>query len=302
MQKQQTLKDKFSFSGKGLHTGLMLTVTFNPAPVGYGFKIQRKDLEGEPIIDLIAEHVIDTSRGTVVGVGEARCSTIEHAMAALGALGIDNCHIEVDGPEFPILDGSAKFYVQEIHRVGIVEQDAERDVYVIKERIEYEDPTTGSKIVALPSETFSIESTISFDSQILNSQTAVLNSVSDFEDEIASARTFVFVREVEPLLSAGLIKGGDLDNAVVIYEKQVTQDRLDALADMLGVDHHDASVLGYIQKRPLTWQNEPARHKLLDIIGDLMLLGRRIRGRIIAFRPGHGVNNKFARLVRQKMD
>lgn len=301
MQKQQTLKDSFSLKGKGLHTGLTLTVTFNPAPADYGLKIQRIDLEDKPIINAFAENVIDTSRGTIVGVGQARCSTIEHAMSALSVLGIDNCHIEVDGPEFPILDGSAIFYVNEIKRVGIQEQNKAREVYVITERMEYEDPVTGSKIVALPSDTFNVESTISFDSKIITSQTAVLNDVVDFVDEIASARTFVFVREIEPLLKAGLIKGGDLDNALVIYEKQVTQERLNELADMLGVDYHDASVLGYIQKRPLKWDNEPARHKLLDIIGDLALVGCRIQGRIEAFRPGHGVNNKFARMLRDKV-
>ena len=219
MSKQKTLAGSFSLFGKGLHTGLSLTVTFNPAPENHGYKVQRIDLEGQPIIEAIAENVVDTSRGTVVARGEARCSTIEHGMAALYALGIDNCLIQVNGPEFPILDGSSKHYVENIRRVGIVEQNAPKDFYVIKKKIEFSDEATGSSIIILPDEQFSITAMISFDSQFLNSQFATLDDMADFSEEIASARTFVFVREIEPLLKAGLIKGGDLDNAIVIYER-----------------------------------------------------------------------------------
>lgn len=301
MFKQKTLAGSFSLFGKGLHTGLNLTVTFNPAPENSGYKIQRIDLEGEPIIQAIAENVVDTSRGTVVANGEAQCSTIEHAMAALYALGIDNCLIQVNGPEFPILDGSSIMYVENIRRVGVVEQNAPKDFYVIKKKIEVRDDETGSSIIILPDEQFSITTMISFDSQFINSQFATLDNMDDFTEHIAPARTFVFVREIEPLLKAGLIKGGDLDNAIVIYEKEISQEALDRLADHLHVEHRDATALGYIQDRPLVWQNEPARHKLLDIIGDMALIGRPIKGRIIATRPGHTINNKFARQMRREI-
>ena len=301
MFKQKTLAGSFSLFGKGLHTGLNLTVTFNPAPENSGYKIQRIDLEGEPIIQAIAENVVDTSRGTVVANGEARCSNIEHAMAALYALGIDNCLIQVNGPEFPILDGSSIMYVENIRRVGVVEQNAPKDFYVIKKKIEFRDDETGSSIIILPDEQFSITTMISFDSQFINSQFATLDNMDDFTEHIAPARTFVFVREIEPLLKAGLIKGGDLDNAIVIYEKEISQEALDRLADHLHVEHRDATALGYIQDRPLVWQNEPARHKLLDIIGDMALIGRPIKGRIIATRPGHTINNKFARQMRREI-
>lgn len=301
MLKQKTLAGSFSLFGKGLHTGLNLTVTFNPAPENSGYKIQRIDLEGEPIIQAIAENVVDTSRGTVVANGEARCSTIEHAMAALYALGIDNCLIQVNGPEFPILDGSSIMYVENIRRVGVVEQNAPKDFYVIKKKIEFRDDETGSSIIILPDEQFSITTMISFDSQFINSQFATFDNMDDFTEHIAPARTFVFVREIEPLLKAGLIKGGDLDNAIVIYEKEISQEALDRLADHLHVEHRDATALGYIQDRPLVWQNEPARHKLLDIIGDMALIGRPIKGRIIATRPGHTINNKFARQMRREI-
>ena len=301
MFKQQTLKGSFSLYGKGLHTGLNLTVTFNPAPENHGYKIQRIDLEGQPIIEAIAENVVDTSRGTVVAKDDARVSTIEHGMAALYAMGIDNCLIQVNGPEFPILDGSAKFYVDNINRVGIEVQNADKDFYVIKKKIEFKDEETGSSIIILPDEQFSITAMISFESQFINSQFATLDNMADFATEIAPARTFVFVREIEPLLKAGLIKGGDLDNAIVIYEKEISQESLDKLADYMKVEHKDATKLGYINDRPLVWRNEPARHKLLDIIGDMALIGRPIKGRIIATRPGHTINNKFARQMRREI-
>ncbi len=301
MLKQTTLRGSFSLFGKGLHTGLQLTVTFNPAPENFGYKIKRIDLDGEPVIEAIAENVVETSRGTVVAKGEARCSTIEHGMAALYAMGIDNCLITVNGPEFPILDGSARQYVENISRVGIEEQNAPKDFYVIKKKIEVRDETSDSSIIILPDDQFSITAMISFDSQFLSSQFATLDDMADFETEIASARTFVFVREIEPLLKAGLIKGGDLDNAIVIYERQIPQESLDKLADYMNVEHKDATKLGYINDKPLVWYNEPARHKLLDIIGDMALIGRPIKGRIIATRPGHTINNKFARQIRREI-
>ena len=301
MLKQNTLKGSFSLYGKGLHTGLSLTVTFNPAPENTGYKIQRIDLEGQPIIDAIAENVVDTQRGTVLAKGEARVSTVEHAMAALYIKGIDNCLIQVNGPEFPILDGSAEQYIEAINRIGIQEQTAVKDVYYIRKKVEFKDEETGACITLLPDENFSITTMISYDSQVLASQFATLDDPKNFDKEIAAARTFVFVREIEPLLAAGLIKGGDLDNAIVIYEREVSQDALDKLADMIGTEHCDAKKLGYLNRKPLVWENEPARHKLLDIIGDMALIGKPICGRIIATRPGHTINNKFARQMRREI-
>ena len=299
--KQTTLKGSFSLCGKGLHTGLSLTVTFNPAPENTGYKIQRIDLEGEPVIDAIAEKVIDTQRGTVLASGDIRVSTIEHGLAALFAMGIDNCLIQVNGPEFPILDGSAAMYVNKIQTVGIEEQNAPKDYYIIRKKIEVKDEATGSCITILPDNEFSITAMCSFESKFINSQFATLDKMEDFPTEIAQARTFVFVRDIEPLLQANLIKGGDLDNAIVIYERQTSQERLDTLADMLHVPHMDANDLGYIQHKPLVWENECTRHKLLDIIGDMALIGKPIKGRIVATRPGHTINNKFARLMRKEI-
>lgn len=301
MLKQKTLKGSFSLCGKGLHTGLNLTVTFNPAPDNHGYKIQRIDVEGQPIIDAVAENVTETTRGTVLSKNGVKVSTVEHGLAALYAAGIDNCLIQVNGPEFPILDGSAKTYVENIERVGIEEQNAVKDYYIIKSKIEYKDEATGSSIIVLPDENFSVNVLISYDSQILSNQFATLDNMSDFPKEIASSRTFVFVREIQPLLAAGLIKGGDLDNAIVIYERQMPQEQFDKLADIMKVEHHDATKVGYLNNKPLVWPNEPARHKLLDIIGDLALIGKPIKGRIIATRPGHTVNNKFARLLRKEI-
>mgnify|MGYP005925065533 FL=1 len=296
--KQKTLKGSFSLFGKGLHTGLSLTVTFNPAPDNFGYKIQRIDLDGQPIIDAIAENVIDTQRGTVIAKGEARVSTIEHGMAALYAMGIDNCLIQINGPEFPILDGSATMYVEKIKEIGIVDQVTPKDYYIIRKKMEYRD-ANGSVITILPDEQFSITAMCSFESKFISSQFATLDNIDKFANDIAPARTFVFVRDIMPLLQANLIKGGDLDNAIVIYEKQVDQPTLDQLADLLKVPHMDANSVGYIQNKPLIWDNECTRHKLLDIIGDMALIGKPLKGRIVATRPGHTVNNKFARMIRK---
>ena len=301
MLKQNTLNAGFALCGKGLHTGLKLTVKFLPAPIGYGYKIQRVDMPGQPVMDAVAENVVDTQRGTVLGKGEMRCSTVEHALAAFYALGIDNVLMQVDGPEFPILDGSSAPFVREIQRVGICEQDAQKDYYYITKKMEFRDDKTGACITLLPDEDFSITSMIAFDGKVLSSQFATLDSMDKFVTEVAAARTFVFVREIEQLLLAGLIKGGDLDNAIVIYERPTTQENLDKLCELTGAERHDASDLGYIQHKPLVWDNEPARHKLLDIIGDMALIGKPIKGRIIATRPGHTINNKFARMIRKEI-
>ena len=299
--KQKTLKGSFSLCGKGLHTGLSLTVTFNPAKENTGYKIQRIDLEGFPIIDAVAENVVDTQRGTVLGKNDIRVSTVEHGLAALYASGIDNCLIQVNGPEFPILDGSASMYIAKINEVGVEELNAPKDWYVIRKKIEVKDEESGSSIIILPDDEFSLTAMCSFNSKFINSQFATLDKVEDFAEEIAPARTFVFVRDIEPLLKSNLIKGGDLDNAIVMYEKQISQEQLDQLADMLHVEHRDATELGYIQHKPLVWENECTRHKLLDVIGDMALIGKPIKGRIIATRPGHTINNKFARQMRREI-
>jgi UDP-3-O-[3-hydroxymyristoyl] N-acetylglucosamine deacetylase/3-hydroxyacyl-[acyl-carrier-protein] dehydratase len=301
MMKQKTLKGSFSLCGKGLHTGLSLTVTFNPAPENHGYKIQRIDIDGMPVIDAVAENVVDTQRGTVLGQGDVRVSTVEHGLSALYALGVDNCLIQVNGPEFPILDGSAIQYVEKIKEIGTEEQNAPKDWYAIRKKIEVRDDETGSCITILPDNEFSLTTMCSFESKFINSQFATIDDVTKYAEEIAPARTFVFVRDIEPLLQANLIKGGDLDNAIVIYERQTTQERLDMLADMLHVEHRDATELGYIQHKPLVWENECTRHKLLDVIGDMALIGKPIKGRIIATRPGHTINNKFARQIRAEI-
>lgn len=301
MDKQNTLSGSFSLFGKGLHTGLNLTVTFNPAPENTGYRIQRIDLEGQPVIEAVAEKVVDTQRGTVLALGDVRVSTVEHGLAALYAMGVDNCLIQVNGPEFPILDGSSAMYVEKINQVGLTEQNAPKDYYIIRRKIEVCDEQTGSTITILPDEDFSITAMCSFESKFINSQFATLEHIGNFSEEIAPARTFVFVRDIEPLLNANLIKGGDFDSAIVIYEMPTTQERLDMLADKLGVPHRDADTLGYIQPKPLVWENECTRHKVLDIIGDMALIGKPIKGRIIATRPGHAINNKFARLMRKEI-
>lgn len=301
MMKQKTLKGSFSLCGKGLHTGLSLTVTFNPAPENHGYKIQRIDLDAMPIIDGVAENVVDTQRGTVLGKGDVKISTVEHALSALYALGVDNCLIQVNGSEFPILDGSAIKYVEKIKEVGMEEQNAPKDWYVIRKKIEVKDEATDSCITILPDEDMSLTTMCSFDSKFINSQFATLDDVSKYETDIAPARTFVFVRDIEPLLQANLIKGGDLDNAIVMYEHQIPQEQLDKLADMLHVEHRNATELGYIQHKPIVWENECTRHKLLDLIGDMALIGKPIKGRIVATRPGHTINNKFARQMRSEI-
>lgn len=299
--KQITLNGEFTVEGKGLHTGGHITATFCPAPDNHGYKIQRIDLEGQPVIDALAENVLSTKRGTVIGRGEATVSTIEHALAALYALGVDNCLIKIDGPEMPILDGSAKPFFEAINAVGTKEQDADKDFYYIKHKIELTNPETGSKIMILPDDEFSLDVKVNFESSVLANQYATLDHMCDFGKEVSWARTFVFVREIEPLIEAGLIKGGDLDNAIVIYENAKTQEELDALADKMGVPHRDANHFGILSTVPLHATNEPARHKLMDLIGDIALIGRPLKGRIIATKPGHTINTQMAKNIRNEI-
>lgn len=299
--KQRTLKESFKVHGKGLHTGLMIDAEFCPAPDNHGYKFQRLDLEGEPVIDALAENVTATTRGTVISKGDIKIGTIEHALAALYAFGIDNCLIKLNAPEIPILDGSAKEYCEKIIASGLDEQSADKDFYVVKQKIEVRDDTTGSSIVVLPDDEFSIDTMVAFDSPVLSNQFASLDHLDDFSREIGASRTFVFVREVEPLVKGNLIKGGDLDNAIVIYDSPMEQTELDRLADLMGVPHKNVTEFGYINDFPLFAENEPARHKLLDVLGDIALIGRPLKGKVIATRPGHSINTTFAKKIRKEI-
>jgi UDP-3-O-[3-hydroxymyristoyl] N-acetylglucosamine deacetylase/3-hydroxyacyl-[acyl-carrier-protein] dehydratase len=300
MSKQNTIKQAFTLSGKGLHSGLEITLTFVPAPENHGIKIKRIDLPEKPEMDAVAEYVAETTRGTVLKKGDVQVSTIEHVLSALYALGIDNCLLEVNAPEFPILDGSAKYFVEGIQNAGIEEQKAEKDYYVVRKKIEFSVPETGAKITILPDDTFSVDVHIGFKSTVLSNQFASLSSLNNYVKEISSARTFVFVHEIEPLVKMNLIKGGDLKNAIVIYDKQVSQTDFDNLADLMGQPHHDASKLGYLNGG-IKFANEPASHKLLDIIGDLALIGKPLKGKVIATYPGHKINTDIAKIIRKEI-
>jgi UDP-3-O-[3-hydroxymyristoyl] N-acetylglucosamine deacetylase/3-hydroxyacyl-[acyl-carrier-protein] dehydratase len=299
--KQQTLNGEFTLKGKGLHTGLEIEATFLPAPENHGYKFQRIDLPDQPVVDALAEYVVETERGTVLAKGDVRVSTVEHALAALYAAGVDNCLIKVNAPELPILDGSAIAFSEAIDSVGLVEQSTDKNFYVVKRKIEVRDEKTGAHLTVLPDSDFSIDVMVSYDSPVLTNQYARLENVASFRSDIAASRTFVFVREVEPLLHANLIKGGDLDNAIVIYDKKLPQEKLDHIADLMGAPHKDAGELGYLNNRPLEFENEPARHKLLDVMGDVALIGRPLKGRIIACRPGHKINTTFAKQIRKEI-
>ena len=300
MSKQSTIKQAFTLSGKGLHTGLEINLTFNPASENHGIKIKRIDLEGQPEMDAVAEYVTETTRGTVLQKGEMQISTIEHVMSSLYALGVDNCLLEVDAPEFPILDGSAKFIVEAILKAGIEEQTADKDYYIVRKKIEYSIPETGAKITILPDDTFSVDVHIGFNSSVLANQFASLSSLENYVEQVSSARTFVFVHELEPLIKMNLIKGGDLKNAIVIYDRKLPQTDFDQLADLLHQPHLDAEKLGYLNGG-IHFSNEPATHKLLDIIGDLALIGKPLKGKVIATYPGHKINTDVAKLIRKEL-
>jgi len=300
MSKQNTIKQAFTLSGKGLHSGLEIILTFVPAPENHGIKIKRIDLPEQPEMDAVAEYVAETTRGTVLKKGDVQVSTIEHVLSALYALGIDNCMLEVNAPEFPILDGSAKYFVEGIQQVGIEEQTAEKDYYIVRKKIEYSVPETGAKITILPDDTFSVDVHIGFNSKVLSNQFASLSTLDDYTKEVSSSRTFVFVHEIEPLVKMNLIKGGDLKNAIVIYDRQVSQTDFDNLADLMGQPHQDANKLGYLNGG-IKFDNEPASHKLLDIIGDLALIGKPLKGKVIATYPGHKINTDVAKIIRKEI-
>jgi UDP-3-O-[3-hydroxymyristoyl] N-acetylglucosamine deacetylase/3-hydroxyacyl-[acyl-carrier-protein] dehydratase len=297
--KQKTLATPFSIEGKGLHTGVKVTMKFLPAPENHGFKFKRVDLEDQPIIEADADLVIDTSRGTMLEKNGARIGTIEHTLAALIGMDLDNVLIEVNNEEAPIIDGSSRYFVEAIEKAGVAEQNADREYLEIKEKVEITDEKSGAEIVALPDDDYRLNVMISFNSWVLNNQFAALNSIRDFKNEIANCRTFVFLRELEPLLKLNLIKGGDLDNAIVIIDREVQQDELDRLADLFKHEHVAVKPQGILNNIDLHFDNECARHKLLDVIGDLALCGKHIKGRIIASKPGHGPNTKFAKALKK---
>lgn len=301
-EKQRTIGKAVSLSGPGLHTGINVTLTLNPAEDDFGFRFRRIDLEGTPVVRALIDHVVYTQRGTVLQEGEAKISTIEHCLAALRGLGVDNCLIDVDGPEAPILDGSAKLFVEAILNAGLVEQNTEREYFEVREKMMVEDPETGGYIIALPDNQFSAQVMISFDmSLLLANQYATLNSMDDFVNEISPCRTFVFLHELEPLLKNNLIKGGDLDNAIIIIDKPVTQEELDHLSSLFNKPKIEVKPTGILNNLDLHFTNEPARHKLLDVIGDMVLCGSAVKGRIIANKPGHKINAEFTRLLRKEI-
>jgi len=300
-EKQKTLAREISLTGKGLHTGIDVTITFKPAPANHGYKFCRVDLPGKPVIDALAEHVTETSRGTTLVQNNASVQTIEHVLAALHGLRVDNAIIEMNGPEAPIMGGSSQKFSEAIKEAGMVDLKEERNYFVVKQKITYSDEEHGVDLIVYPDDHLSINVLIDYNSKILGNQYAILDTIDDFEEEISTSRTFVFFHELEPLHEAGLIKGGDLDNAVVILEKEVEQEEIDRIAKLFnrpGINKHTAGVLNNTELR---FPNEPARHKLLDIMGDIALVGLPIKGKIVATRPGHFANTRLARIIRQEM-
>lgn len=298
--KQRTIKSEISISGIGLHTGRSVNMVIKPAPEYHWYKFQRVDLEGNPIIDVDADNVTDTSRGTTISQNGASVSTIEHLMAALVGLQIDNVLIELDAPEVPILDGSARIFVDKLIETGYVEQDADRDYYEIKENVTYIEKDRKVEIMAMPLDGYRLTCMIDFNSPVLGSQHASISNITEFKNEISGSRTFCFLHELEALLSNNLIKGGDLSNAIVVVDKEVSDVELEKLSTLFNksVDVASEGILNNIQLR---YRNEPARHKLLDMIGDLALVGRPIKGHIMAARPGHAANVAFAKKIKAQI-
>ncbi|MEM9917275.1 MAG: bifunctional UDP-3-O-[3-hydroxymyristoyl] N-acetylglucosamine deacetylase/3-hydroxyacyl-ACP dehydratase [Bacteroidota bacterium] len=298
--KQHTIKEPLTIKGVGLHTGKEVTMTFKPAPVNHGFKFQRIDLETAPIISADVSRVISTQRGTTIRSGEAQVSTIEHTLSALMGLSVDNVLIEINGPETPIMDGSALEFVQGLESVGVEAQDAERDYLEIIEPISYRDEKTGAELLALPSEEFQVTTLIDFNSPVLGHQYASLEDMRQYASQIAPCRTFVFLHELEQLLNDNLIKGGDLSNAIVIVDRLMNQEELDQLAKRLNRPSVKIDKEGILNTLDLRFENEVARHKLLDIVGDLALVGKPIKGKIVATKPGHTANVEFAKILKKQ--
>lgn len=303
---QHTLKGSAVVKGVGLHTGEPVTLTMRPAPVGHGYKFQRTDLEGEPIIDADADLVVSTARGTTLGKGDVVVNTTEHVLSALYCLGVDNCLLQLSGPELPIMDGSAMPFVEAIEKAGLEEQSAPRNWWVLSEPIWFETQEHGTEMLGVPTPggEFRITVMVDYNSPVLGTQHASMYRAEEFKTEIAPCRTFVFLRELEQLAKAGLIKGGDLDNAIVLEDREgTTKEQLKELAKSLGREYRDVEIRrnGVVNTTDLKFFNEPARHKLLDIIGDLALVGRPIKGHILAARPGHFGNTSFAKRIKEKM-
>ena len=298
-EKQRTIAKPVSLSGIGLHTGLNVTITFNPAPENHGYVFQRVDMENQPTVKAIVENVVDTSRSTVISENGARVGTIEHVLSAAYGLGVDNLLIQIDSPETPILNGSAKPYVDAILSAGIVEQEANKDFFIVTNNISYSDDENGIQLMTFPDDNFSLNVMIDYNSSVLGNQYATLNSLNDYKTEIAPCKTFVFLRELEFLLKNNLIKGGSLDNAIVIIEKETSQEELDRLADIFNKPRVPVKARGILNESDLIFPNEPARHKLLDLLGDLALVGYPIKGKILATRPGHASNVEFAKNIKR---
>jgi len=301
MGKQKTIKDSFTVVGIGLHTGVKVTLTVHPAEENHGFKFRRIDLENQPIINADPDLVFDTSRSTNLKKGEAEVHTTEHILAALFGMDIDNALIDLDGPEIPIMDGSAFPFVKMINQVGIIEQNADKEYFVVTENLTYEDNERQTEMLAVPQDEFRLTVMVDYNSPVLGTQHAHMYHTGEFENEICKCRTFVFLRELEVLAKNGLIKGGDLDNAIVMVDKPLPQEKLDEIADLLGKPHIKVEATGVLNNLTLHFQNEPARHKLLDIVGDMALVGRPIKGHILAARPGHKGNVDFAKMIKNEI-
>ena len=299
--KQHTIKEPVTVSGVGLHTGVTANMTFTPAPPDHGIKFQRIDLPNEPIVDADVDYVVDLSRGTTIEHNGARINTVEHTLAALVGLEIDNVLIKIDGPEPPILDGSSMMFIEAIEKVGVQEQNALRNFFEITESIIYKDPERDVEIAALPLDDFRVTVMVDYNSPVLGSQHASLNSISEFKNEIASSRTFCFLHELEMLYKNNLIKGGDLNNAIVVVDRVVKDEELEYLAGLFNKPKVEVKKEGILNNVDLRYRNEPARHKLLDVVGDLALVGRPIKAQILAARPGHAANVAFAKKLKKAM-
>jgi UDP-3-O-[3-hydroxymyristoyl] N-acetylglucosamine deacetylase/3-hydroxyacyl-[acyl-carrier-protein] dehydratase len=295
MVKQTTIKSEISLKGVGLHTGKEVTMTFKPAPVNNGYTFVRVDLEGQPVVEADANYVVNTQRGTNLEKKGVKIQTSEHVLAAFVGCDVDNVIIELDAPEPPIMDGSSKFFVAAIEDVGVEEQDAERKVYVVKEVISYIDESTGSEIIVMPADDYQVTAMVDFGTKVLGTQNATLKSLKDFKVQISESRTFSFLHELEALLENGLIKGGDLNNAIVYVDKDISPETMENLKKAFGKESITVKPNGILDNLTLHYPNEAARHKLLDVIGDLALIGTRIRGKVIANKPGHFVNTQFAK-------
>jgi len=299
--RQHTLAKTVELSGIGLHTGKHVNVSFHPADVNHGIKFQRIDVEGDPIVPADVNFVVATNRGTTLSRNGVNVATVEHALSALAGHELDNVLITLDGPELPILDGSAGPFYDAIATAGLEEQDAEREYFEIEHAIEFRDELTGAELVAMPADNFEVTTMIDFNSKVLGPQYATMNDLSDYGGEIAHSRTFVFLHEIEKLIGQDLIKGGSLDNAIVIAEREMSAPELDSLAKRLGRESVAIDQSGVLNTTKLKFQNEPARHKLLDVIGDLMLIGAPIKGKIVARKPGHAVNTAFAKQLKAEL-